>query len=713
MTLPTDEAISAKAHLLPLLRGAIAAVRGQRLDEAERLVDAILGQEPGFADALHIKGHIAMQRGQLAEAAALVQAAIDADFHFEDYHETLGRIRLAQGDAAAARQCYGAALALNDKSLGAYIGLAQTLIAEGDYEQAVAALRNGKAVNDRDPELRYLLGFTQMARGKPKKAMVNFRIALALNPEEQRYRSAYARALRGLQLTRPDPDLIGSVLPLLGAPGIEPRDLSAVVESALLLEPMIAGLKSLPSRNSAEIALFLQNPASPDLSQLPQLMAWLRYGLVGDRELESLFTALRRGALALGLGDPGALQRHAGWLAALAIRNFHAEYLDIETEEEKQRVDLLRHRIRKALAKLQAGDGAAPLGLLTLLGCYRPLYREDFAGLLSGLPWPESLHDLRRIQVTEPLRERTIAAELPALTPIEDATSKDVRAMYEESPFPRWNQPVLGNDMPLDRHLRAALPLQNIPELHIERPRVLVAGCGTGLHAILAATTYRDADVLAIDLSRASLAYGKRKVTELGIPGLRFGQADILKLGGLPDRFDVIESFGVLHHLREPAAGLAQLVMLLKPGGYMMLGLYSEIGRRDVVAARRLIAMHGYNDTPDDIRRFRTDLERLDPELTERLRKSSAFHSLSDLRDLVFHRQEHRYFPHQLESLIRDAGLDFLGFEFTTPDTLAHYRREYPDDPRAVSFSHWAEMERKNPDLFANCYRFWLRKPGL
>ncbi len=710
MTIPNDETIASKAHLLPLLRGAIAAVRGHRLEEAERLLDAILNQEADFADALHIKGHIAMLRGQLADAAALVQAAIDKDFHFEDYHETLGKIRLAQGDVAAAKQCFGAALTLNQASLGAYTGLAQALIAEGDYEQAVAALRNGKAVNDRDPELRYLLGFTQMARGKPKKAMVNFRIALALNPEDQRYRSAYARALRGLRLTRPDPELIDSVLPLLGAPGVEPRDLSAVVESALLLEPTIAGLKPLTTNSSAEIAVFLQSPASPDLSKLPLLMAWLRYGLVSERDLEALFTALRRGALALGLGDAAALQRHAIWLAALAVRNFHAEYLDIETEEEKHRVELLRHRIRKALAKMPAG-GTAPVALLTLLGCYRPLYREDFATILPSLPWPESLQELKRIQLGEPLREITIAAELPSLTPIEDATSKNVRAMYEESPFPRWNQPVLGNDMPLARHLRAALPLQNIPEITIEKPRVLVAGCGTGLHAILAATSYRDADVLAIDLSRASLAYGKRKATELGIPGLRFGQADILKLGSLPDRFDVIESFGVIHHLREPAAGLAQLVMLLKPGGYMMLGLYSEIGRRDVVAARRLIAMHGYSDTPDDIRRFRTDLEKLDPELTERLRRSSAFHSLSDLRDLVFHRQEHRYFPQQLATLIGDAGLEFLGFEFTTPDTLAHYRKEYPDDPRAISFAHWAEVERQHPDLFSNCYRFWLRKP--
>src|SRR3546814_11659135 len=99
----------------------------------------------------------------------------------------------------------------------------------------------------------------------------------------------------------------------------------------------------------------------------------------------------------------------------------------------------------------------------------------------------------------------------------------------------------------------------------------------------------------------------------------------------------------------------------------MMLGLYSELGRRDVVAARELIARHGFTDSPGDVRRFRSEVWRLDPALAARLAKSSAFHALSDLRDLVFHRQEHRYTPPQLRRLIDGAGLDFHGLEFTSP----------------------------------------------
>ena len=123
-----------------------------------------------------------------------------------------------------------------------------------------------------------------------------------------------------------------------------------------------------------------------------------------------------------------------------------------------------------------------------------------------------------------------------------------------------------------------------------------------------------------------------------------------------------------------------------------------------------MIARHGYRDDPDEVRRFRNDLPRLAPELAARLARSSAFHSLSDLRDLVFHRQEHRYTPQQLRSLIAEAGLDFLGFEFTTPKPLTQYRSRFPNDPTAIDLDNWAAMEVANPDLFANCYRFWVRK---
>ncbi|HEX6958579.1 MAG TPA: methyltransferase domain-containing protein [Ferrovibrio sp.] len=705
MSLPDKTTIEAKAHLLPILRAAMRAIENSQHSQGEALLDGLLRQEPDFADALHLKGYIALQRGDLASARTWVERAIAADFHFETYHLTLGHIQLAAGERDAAQRSFGVAIVLNKKSPDGYIGLAHVFMAEGALDAAIGALFTAFNGNEKHPETNYMLGYALLSKGDVKQALGYLGRAYQFVPDNVRYRAGFARALREVRLKRPDPKLVAATLPLLGAPGVEPRDLAPVIESAICLDPQFTALAKLDAMPAESIAAAMKAPQFPDPARNKVFAVWLSHGLVGMPALERRLTALRRGALHLAVHEPQALQGRERLLALLAIRAFQAEYVDSVSATEK---DLLT-RLGATLADAEPAAAAASFAVYA---AYEPLYRRSDAARLATAVWPAAYADLKRIQLDEPLRERQLAATIPTLLPIEDDTSRTVQEMYEESPFPRWHQPILGTPLTVDVRLRAALPLQTIPPYAISKPQVLVAGCGTGLHAILAATSYHEAGVLAIDLSRTSLAYARRKADELGIRNIEFAQADILKLGTIARRFDVIESFGVLHHLRDPAAGLAQLVTLLKPHGYMMLGLYSELGRRDVVLARALIARHGYGDSPDEVRRFRTDLPCLDAALAARLSKSSAFYALSDFRDLVFHRQEHRYTPQQLGTLIDDAGLEFLGFEFTSPKVLPQYRERFPNDPKAVDLGNWAQMERDNPDLFANCYRFWLRRRG-
>jgi SAM-dependent methyltransferase/tetratricopeptide (TPR) repeat protein len=703
MSLPDSKAIAEKAHLLPILRAAMRAIEGGQFEQAEGFLDSLLQQEPDFADAIHLKGYIALQRGNLDLARSLVERAIAIDFHFENYHLTLGHILLAAGDRQAAQNSFGSAIVLNQKMPDPYIGLAHLFIGEGALDAAIGALQTARPLgNQKHPEVNYMLGFALMAKGDAKNAMMYFGRALQAAPDVVRYKVGFARSLRDLRLKKPDPGLIAMALPLLGSPGIEPRDLEPLIESAIRLDPMFMALSAVDPLPPAAVAAVLARPDAPDLAAIEPLAAWLAHGLVSHPGIANRLMALRRGLLHLAVHQPDQLERHRRFIALLAIRAFQSEYIDRVSPDEQA---LLQH-LDAALATLQADAAADRFAVFAI---YQPLYRRSDAERLVASTWPPDYADLKHSQLDEPLAERLIAASMPSLMPIEDATSRFVQEMYEESPFPRWHQPILGTPLSVPVRLRTALPMQTIPASRIARPDVLVAGCGTGLHAILAATSYLDAKVLAIDLSRTSLAYAKRKADEIGIANVDFAQADILKIGEIDRRFDVIESFGVLHHLRDPAAGLAQLVKLLRPDGYMMLGLYSEVGRRDVVAARELIAKHGYSDSPDDVRRFRHDVLRLAPDLAMRLMQSSAFHTLSDLRDLVFHRQEHRYTPAQLRQLVDEAGLEFLGFEFNSPKPLTGYRARFPQDLTAANLDNWATVELENPGLFSNCYRFWVR----
>ncbi len=100
--------------------------------------------------------------------------------------------------------------------------------------------------------------------------------------------------------------------------------------------------------------------------------------------------------------------------------------------------------------------------------------------------------------------ERELRATLPRLTAVEDGVSLAVKQQYEENPYPRWITAGPAGARGLDRRLPAGRSFPPPVTGRSARPllAVLIAGCGTGQHAIETAQRFADADVLAIDLSR-------------------------------------------------------------------------------------------------------------------------------------------------------------------------------------------------------------------
>jgi SAM-dependent methyltransferase len=194
---------------------------------------------------------------------------------------------------------------------------------------------------------------------------------------------------------------------------------------------------------------------------------------------------------------------------------------------------------------------------------------------------------------------------------------------------------------------------------------------------------------------------------------VRLAQADILQLGTLPERFDLIECAGVLHHLRDPLAGWRVLESLLKPGGVMKVALYSERARQGVVAARELIARHGLATDLAGVRAAR-QLVLAEPEGSpaRSVTLGRDFYSASGARDLVMHVQEHRFTLAELGAMLRDLGLELLGFEFGDPFVPAEYRRRFPGDRPAASLDNWARFEDEHPEVFTGMYQFWVAKPA-
>jgi 2-polyprenyl-3-methyl-5-hydroxy-6-metoxy-1,4-benzoquinol methylase len=301
---------------------------------------------------------------------------------------------------------------------------------------------------------------------------------------------------------------------------------------------------------------------------------------------------------------------------------------------------------------------------------------------------------------------------LPALTPVDDEVSRKVRDPYEENPYPRWVAPAPPiATHAVGEHFRMTFPLAPLRPMPVSGGAdILIAGCGTGAHAIETYRKISGARVLAIDLSRTSLSYAVRKTRALGLP-IDYAQADILKLAGLGRTFDVIEASGVLHHLADPMAGWRILLSLLKPGGVMSVGLYSKLARGEINAARAFIAERGYRPTADDIRRCRQDiLAFAEGTPGHAVTRSGDFYSMSGCRDLLFHVQEHQHTLPEIAAFIAQHELQFLGFDLDAR-ALKLYEQSNPGDPAMIDLARWHRFECENPGLFAAMYQFAVQKP--
>jgi SAM-dependent methyltransferase len=323
----------------------------------------------------------------------------------------------------------------------------------------------------------------------------------------------------------------------------------------------------------------------------PLLRRLMVAGRVSDPDLERVLTVARRALLDWACGTNPSGAELIDFFGALAEQCFLNEYAFAESDDERIAVE----RIAVQLSERACAGGYCgyiPPAWLIATAAYRPLHAVAGTEALLGRAWPAPIERLLALEVREPLEERAIHAALPALTPIEDRVSRAVQAQYEANPYPRWVMAApAGKPVAIDDDIRRKFPLAPYRSRGAaEHLDVLVAGCGTGAHPIETCRRYAGARVLAVDLSRASLAYAARKTRALGLP-IDFAQADILALGTLDRRFGLIEASGSLQCLADPQAGWRVLSGLLEPGGLMQLGLYSKLARAGTIgdAARRLL----------------------------------------------------------------------------------------------------------------------------
>lgn len=257
-----------------------------------------------------------------------------------------------------------------------------------------------------------------------------------------------------------------------------------------------------------------------------------------------------------------------------------------------------------------------------------------------------------------------------------------VQDFYTDAPFPNYNQ--FDNTGVFIQQARQGVYARLLSEQIPMNARVLEVGCGTGqLSNFLAATAM--ARIYATDMTAASLVLGQKFATENGIAGIRFLQMNLFRPCIRPASMDIVICNGVLHHTYDTHKAFRAIARLVKPGGYLIVGLYNRIGRLRTDLRRQLL------------KRFGERVLILDPHLRNNL---SPGKRRAWINDQYFHPCERKHSMSELLQWFAGAGFDFtssipkiLG-EFSANERL--FERQNPGTPfdrlmaeTGMLFSHY------------------------
>ena len=303
-----------------------------------------------------------------------------------------------------------------------------------------------------------------------------------------------------------------------------------------------------------------------------------------------------------------------------------------------------------------------------------------------------------------------------------DAATPVVSAFYDRFPFP--GDPLQDGPPPGYNwrwcHRSVLASVYGVIPAGQEQPRILDAGCGTGVSTDYLCHLNPGADVVGVDISDGALAVARERLerseARQAVRSLRQEQRSLLDLGD-ETPFDYINSVGVLHHLREPEAGLAALADLLAPQGLLHLFLYADAGRWEIHRTQKALMLLQAGTGGDGLRLGRELFETL-PE-SNRLRRHHEQRWAVDcapdanFADMYLHPQETSYNLDRLFAFIETAGLQFAGFSNPEVwDPARMLQGELLDRAKALPASQqWSLIEQLDPDI--SHFEFFLSKAPI
>jgi SAM-dependent methyltransferase len=230
---------------------------------------------------------------------------------------------------------------------------------------------------------------------------------------------------------------------------------------------------------------------------------------------------------------------------------------------------------------------------------------------------------------------------------------------------------------------------------------ILIAGCGTNQAAQIAYTN-RAAKVVAVDVSQPSLDHEKFLKEKYALKNLELRLLPIEEVPSLNQKFDLVMSTGVLHHMDDPKAGMKALADVLRPDGVAAIMLYARYGRTGVELMQAAFREMGLQQDEESLQMVKAAIASLD----DRHPVKSYISIAPDLNfdagvvDTFLHGRDQSFTVDDCMDLVSSAGLVFQDWFLKAPyypPTLVDPDNEfYAAVKQLPTDKIWSVMERIN-----------------
>ena len=675
-----------------LIKKIIVLRELNRIDEAVYWADNLLHSNPGLIKAYLLRGLLALDTNDFSVALAFNQKAHAIDPENKDALLMLGR----------------------------------TYEMLDDFKQGLKCFDEAEKISGGLPEVPYFKALLYSRRGMMTTSISYFTEALNRQPVLFRCQQDFLQALKNTQFFNEQFLTEKLKLVVIRCFNTERLNHQLLLPVALLFfrrHPVFARFSEEVKRRGYIACLFDEKSCKEILDdRLIQLI--LRKCYITDLNFERFFTHLRKSLLLNYMfinyvqSSKNSIQHfHFGYqeyysaMSDIALAGQRSGFIWSISEEEKMKILQLKKDFRNGV--LSNDDMSLDYqARFFLLGMYEPP-RRQWLERIDEYKIPQTLIHRTFFEFS---KSSNLRVKIKRRSFVTDTTSRKVQRQYERFPYPAWTDMLWPKSVSFlgwyQKQFGVPLNEAKIAD-RFPKTNILVAGCGTGRHALHLAAQFPEAIIDAEDISLHSLAYGASKAEVFGIRNINFVQCDLVEPVKLKRKYALIECVGVLHHTKNVFKSWENLCSRLQTGGIMKIGLYSRTARQFIhtvqqkylKSPQQVQSLHQLREWRDYLMMIRTD------EYLNKLFQLNDFYSAAGFKDLLFHESESTFTLPEIEQMIQDLDLVFAGFDISE-QTKILFRKMFPAS-NGGELKEWIMFEQSYPDTFIGMYQFWCRHKPL